>query len=386
MSPGSNNIVHITSVHNPFDTRIFLKECSTLQEQGFDVTLIAQGDIDQVKNKITIKSVGKVEGKLERLYRIVPAIYKEILKKDRSTIIHFHDPELIVVGHLLKRKGYKIIYDVHEDVPRQILSKDWIIKPLKKILSNLIEKYEGYCARKFDAIITVTQKIYNRFPSQKTYLVQNYPILNELNADHFVPYLERPNQVFYAGDITRIRGIYEMVDAIGLTNNENKAQLVIGGRFSPSTILNDIEKRKGWKFCDFKGWLSRSDLSTELNKSRAGLVLFHPERNHIDAQPNKLFEYMSVGLPVIASDFPLWREIIEGEQCGLLVNPMNPEEIANAIRWILEHPAKAGKMGKRGQNAVQNKYNWQKEGKKLVNVYKKLFSEIKTEYSIQENI
>lgn len=375
MIPENNNIVHITSVHNPFDTRIFLKECLTLREQGFDVTLIAQGDTDQVKNKITIKSVGKVEGKLKRLYRIVPAIYKEVLKKDRSTIIHFHDPELLVVGHLLKHKGYKVIYDVHEDVPRQILSKDWIFKPLKSIFSNIIENYEDYCARKFDAVITVTQKIYNRFPHQKTYLVQNYPILDELDTGQAIPYLERPNQILYAGDITRIRGIYEMVDAIDIVNNKHNAQLVIGGRFSPSSILNDIEKRNGWKFCNFKGWLSRPDLSAELNKSRAGLVLFHPERNHIDAQPNKLFEYMSVGLPIIASDFPLWREIIAGEHCGLLVNPMNPEEIANAISWILEHPTEAEKMGKRGQKAVQNKYNWQKEGETLVDLYEKLISE-----------
>lgn len=80
---------------------------------------------------------------------------------------------------------------------------------------------------------------------------------------------------------------------------------------------------------------------------------------------------MSAGIPVIASDFPLWKEIVEGSGCGLLVNPLDPEAIAEAIKWLLENPEKAETMGKRGRKAIEECYNWDKESVKLISFYRK---------------
>ena len=107
-------------------------------------------------------------------------------------------------------------------------------------------------------------------------------------------------------------------------------------------------------------------------RSIAGMILFHPEPNHVDAQPNKMFEYMSAGMPVIASNFPLWREIMEGSECGICVDPLNSEEIAKAIQFIIKHPAKAEQMGKNGRRALVDRYNWEMEEKKLLGFYKKV--------------
>lgn len=98
-----------------------------------------------------------------------------------------------------------------------------------------------------------------------------------------------------------------------------------------------------------------------------GLLIFHAVPNHVESQPNKLFEYMSAGLPVIASDFPAWRDFAGG--CSIFVDPLEPREIADAMTWILNHPDEAERLGMKGRELVETKYNWAKEGEKLVDFY-----------------
>jgi glycosyltransferase involved in cell wall biosynthesis len=87
-----------------------------------------------------------------------------------------------------------------------------------------------------------------------------------------------------------------------------------------------------------------------------------------------MFEYMSAGIPVIASDFPLWREILSKAKCGLSVNPGRPLEIAKAIEFVLTHPAEAEGMGRNGREAVVRELNWQHQEQKLLALYKDLLA------------
>ena len=109
-----------------------------------------------------------------------------------------------------------------------------------------------------------------------------------------------------------------------------------------------------------------------LAKSKAGVVFFYPLPNHIDAQPNKMFEYMSAGLPIITSNFLFWREIVEGNECGLCVDPLNPKAIGEAIQYLIDNPAQAERMGGNGRKAVEGKFNWPVEEEKLLALYKEL--------------
>jgi len=224
----------------------------------------------------------------------------------------------------------------------------------------------------FDGIVAATPAIAKRFPAGKTVIVQNFPILNELVSPDPTPYQNRPAKIIYVGGITVIRGIREMVQAMSLVPESLNARLVLVGAFSPPSLEAEVRGLPGWDRIEFVGWQDRASVARLLGEARAGLVLFHPEPNHLEAQPNKLFEYMSAGLPVIASDFPLWREIVEKERCGLLVDPLDPAAIAKVIQWILEHPEEAEAMGRRGQKAVFERYNWDTEAAKLIALYRRL--------------
>jgi glycosyltransferase involved in cell wall biosynthesis len=111
-----------------------------------------------------------------------------------------------------------------------------------------------------------------------------------------------------------------------------------------------------------------------------GLVLLHPEPRFIVSLPIKMFEYMSAGVPVIASNFPIWQEIVENNNCGICVDPLNVNEIADAMKWILENPEEAAQMGRNGRHAVETIYNWEAESKKLVEVYQKLEGSLAASY------
>ncbi|MCL0030149.1 glycosyltransferase [Thermodesulfovibrionales bacterium] len=167
------------------------------------------------------------------------------------------------------------------------------------------------------------------------------------------------------GGITEIYGIYEMIEAIEQTD----VKLLLAGRFMLVTERNRAVTMPGWSGVEELGQLNRDKVKEVLSRSMAGLILLRPDPNHTDVRSNKMFEYMSAGIPVISSDFPLWKEIIEGNQCGICVNPLNPGAIAQAIRWIVDNPDEAKQMGENGRRAVEEKYNWESESQKLLAMY-----------------
>ena len=360
----------LTSVHPPFDTRIFHKEAKSLVKAGYDVTLIAQRNKEETVDGIRIVPLPKPKNRLDRMTRTVWVAYRKALKID-ADIYHFHDPELIPIGLLLKRHGKRVIYDVHEDVPRQNLSKSYIPAAFRKPISAMIEIMEAFSARRFDGVVTATPFINKRFLGlgARAVNVNNYPLASKLYPAEN-QWEGKENAVCYVGGIAGIRGAFEMVKAIGKIGY----RLFLGGEIE-SKIEKKLKEMPGWQNVETLGFLDRNAVKSTLSRSMGGLVLFHPEPNHINAQPNKMFEYMSAGIPVIASNFPLWKELVEGTESGICVDPLNPEEIAGAIRWIIEHPIEAQEMGENGRQAVLDKYNWEQESQKLLMLYEELFKQ-----------
>ena len=360
----------LTTAHSALDIRIFYKQAKTLANGGYDVTLVAQHEKDELVDRVKIIALPKPKNRLQRMLGLTQKVLQEAFKC-KADIYHFHDPELLPIGLLLKRQGKRLIYDVHEDVPRQNLSKSYIPILFRKPISALIEALEDFSARRFDGVITATPFINKRFLGlgAKAVNVNNYPIVSELSPTEN-QWKRKEKAVCYVGGIAEIRGAFEMVEAIGKIGYK----LFLGGEIE-SNIEKKLKEMPGWQNVKTLGFLDRNAVKSTLSRSMGGLVLFHPEPNHIEAQPNKMFEYMSAGIPVIASNFPLWKEIVEGTKCGICVDPLNPKEIADAIRWIIEHRREAQAMGQNGRRSVVDKYNWERESKKLLMLYEELFKQ-----------
>lgn len=367
------NVCHLTSVHSRFDTRIFIKECKSLVDAGFDVSLVvADGKGNEVSSGISIFDVGKPKNRIERMLKTT----KRVLAKARELncgIYHLHDPELIPAGLKLKRAGKIVVFDSHEDVPKQIRSKSYMNPIIRKLVSSCFATYERAKLKNYDLIVSATPAIREKFAAWYPFTinVNNFPIIEEFCSNN-KPYGERPKMIAYVGGITAIRGIKEIVKAMELCTDD--VALYIAGEFIPKSLRNDIIHLPGWKKIKEFGFINRDEVKNLFFECRAGIVTFLPVDNHTDSQPNKMFEYMSVGLPVIASNFPLWRKIIEGSQCGICVDPTNPKAIASAIDWIFKHPKEADHMGRNGYKAVRDKYNWKNESIKLLESYKDLFN------------
>lgn len=324
----------------------------------------AQGDVRT--EGIDILDAGKQRGRLRRIFKSASKVY-QLASRMNANIYVLHDPELIPWGLALKRRGKKVIFDSHEDVPTQLLGKPYLNRVSAPLLARTCEVMEAYACRRFDGVVGATPFIRDKFLkiNSRTIDINNYPMLEEFDGESVCA--ENSMQICYVGNLAAMRGLYEMVHACSLLRTP--AKLVLAGSFDSPQLENSVSKGTGWHRVEVMGYLTRAGVRDVMCRSVAGLVTLHPRPNYLDALPVKMFEYMAAGIPVIASNFPRWREIIESNACGLCVDPMNPAAIAAAIDYLITHPDHARQMGRNGRLAVIEKYNWNMESRKLLDFY-----------------
>ncbi len=374
LPPSSFHIVHLTSVHPPLDNRIFFKECRSLAEAGYNVTLVAPHEQTELIDGVRIRGVPLNRFRWSRVTKTMIAVYAAAVDEN-ADVYHLHDPELIGVGMLLKLRGKRVVYDVHEDLPRQVRSKDWIPRCLRPIVAGCASLAEAAFGRVANGIVAATPTIARRFPTKKTCTVRNFPRVSHNRPVQFRPYNQcEPLVIHASAEISTARGAVEMVRAIGLVSEHLNARLMLIGHVHDPALQTKISSMPEWSRVDWLGWKPAREVPTLLHQARIGLNLLHDFPNYRDALPTKMYEYMSAGIPIIASDFPQWRELYEDIGCTLFVDPNNVQEIADAIQWLLRHPTEAEALGRRGRRAVETTLNWKSEEQKLLRMYRQLIA------------
>lgn len=381
-------------LHPRMDPRPY-KEAKSLIKYGYNVFLVCwaadfTGEGRDLKN---ISQIEEFEGiKILRVFQtlsspkstmVVRGLQQLIAMKKmgekvtelKPDVIHCHDLNTLLSGAMAKKKlAVPLIYDSHEDYPGMLAPKSIVISKFASIFENLLLKY-------VDWVITVSEELVKKFKKHKqinAVAIYNSRMLNEIFQKKETKELKKELNISdddfiigYIGALSKKRGIDNLIKSIKYIDDKNAKVLIVGGPENEVKTLRALaEKEDAMDKVILTGHIPYFEVIPYFSLLNVGTVLFQPLPNHLIAAPNKLFEYMSAGLPLIVSDFPEMKRIVVDESgCGTAVDPTNPEKIAGAITYILEHPKGANKMGENGRRAVEEKYSWERMDAKLIKVY-----------------
>ncbi|HTH55595.1 MAG TPA: glycosyltransferase [Cyclobacteriaceae bacterium] len=350
--------------HSPLDTRIFLKEAISLSNYGYEVSLIVPTQKDETVKGIAILSVPYYRGGWRKLVLCPWFVFRKALRQPKTAAFHLHDSELLVIGIWLKLLGRAVVYDAHEDTPLQISYQHWLPPFFRKPYAWLYWILEKIAGLLFDRIIVAEPVIAKYFPAGKTWLIRNFPIVADYDKG-YIDYSQRPRRIVHIGSLTKVRGVEKMANAAALAKRKCEFEFYLGGQFSPPELQHQITKMP----IVYLGPVPSGDVAKTTINARAGILVPQPIERYKTNYPVKLFEYMAAGVPIIATKYGEVASFVKECECGILVDPMNENEIADAIEYIFSNEQRAKEMGERGRVMVSEKYSWEKEAESLIKLY-----------------
>ena len=366
-STTNRRIAHFTSAHPPFDTRIFHKECRTLADVGYEVTLFAPDAPEGTTDGVQLIAIPREQGRVRRLVLGNLRLFRKLLAH-KADLYHFHDPELLPLGLLLRLARRRVVYDAHEHVRFSISSRDYLPRLAARFVARATWLLEQLASRLGAHVVAATPTIAAQFRPDRCTVVGNYPNLREFE-EALTDKAHRDTSIgVYIGGLSEERCLEEIYEALDIVRrSDDRLTLVMAGP------VEGVKHPAGIKGVDYRGVVDRPTVARLIAGSAFGLVLFHALPNTIDALPTKFFEYAAAATPIIvsASTVQLSR-IAEEEGCGLVVDQESPQAIADAMTWMVDHPGEARAMGERARKATVDKYHWGPEATRLLDLYGRL--------------
>lgn len=354
-------VCHLASGYFRDNPRIFYRQCLSLKKNDYSVSLLLNDGIkEQIINDIKIKSTNKKFNNRILDILLCTFIFFGPSVKEKADIYQLHSPELIPLGLLLKLLGKSVTYDAHEDMESHILEKKTIPFFLRNFISKVFTLFMNLALRFFDGVITphnhVLDKLIKINPNSK--LVTNFPLSNIDITHSYEDYVKRGDIVCYSGTVYPHSQQSEIIKAV---IDHPRAQYHVAG-FIPEEMKNKYRKISDLKKFKFHGLMPSNKLIEFYNYCSLGVCIF-PYMGNLGGKQgtyavNKLFEYMEAGLPVVCSDYSLWKDIIDKYKCGLYVDPYSLPQIKNAISFILDNKDEAYLMGLNARKAIEKEFNW----------------------------
>jgi glycosyltransferase involved in cell wall biosynthesis len=358
-------VFHLTTVHSRYDNRIFNKQCISLSQYFKTYLVVSDGLGDEQYANVNIIDVGIPINRLHRMLVKSFAVFN-LARNNGADIYQIHDPELLFFGFFYSLTGKKVIYDIHEDYTTSLSTKSylplWIRKTLPFIF-NYVEKFLSFKMKKL-----IAEKYYsNRFPDALTVL--NYPLkdnLKDINA-----FEQKSLTLLYTGNITVDRGA-AIIKQFANANVDLGINFKIVGKCS--NLTNDhleLSDQLNIELIGLNRYVPFNEITSHYKMMAfAGIALFPDNPHYFEKELTKFFEYMAVGLPIIASNFPVWKKLIEDNGVGICIDISNPNEFFTAIEYLKNNPDEVESMSKNGKNLVCIEYNWESEFEKMLNFYK----------------
>lgn len=369
----------ISTVHRPDDVRIYYKEILSLANAGYKIVFIVQElPGAKVHRNVQMHFLPPGSGLKHRVKNLLRAFRSA--KNIDCKVLHIHDPELILIAFPLKllyRK--KIIYDLHEIHSNEIKYKPYLPKVVSYPLSFLFWLFEKIAIHSFDKIILAEAGYAAYFPLKNSVIIQNF-IPSEYVLPKPVKYFEAGQAIklVYLGTITKIRGIFEILELTMLLKNEGvKIELQIIGPFYPKSLRREveryIEKNHLQDSVRIRGVLTFPEAQQIIKQCDIGLIFLHPILNNLTILPVKLFEYMANGLVVLMTKFPLWEEFNQKYQCGMTLDIFNLNSEIKRVISFFDDINLLNLMRKTNIETVRQNFVWEIEEKKLLTLYAELF-------------
>lgn len=362
--------VHVSIVHPAGDVRIFVKECRSLAAAGYDVTLYARTEEAYERDGIRVRPVPTSRSRLGRMTVGVWSLLRPLLR-ECADIYHLHDPELVPLGLALRARGYPVVFDAHEPFALQVYDKGYLPAALRPTVSAAAVALQYLTGRGLSAVVAASPVAAEAYAgARRLATVNNFPVTAE--GTDIVPYSRRSRALVYVGGLSRARGWHAMLDAACRIHAQTGGRLTLVGPFQQPELEDDLARPEVAKAVEYLGVLDPFEARRVMADSCVGLVLFQRSRAHERAWPNKLFEYMAAGVPIVASNFTHWQEILASRGSGIVVRPDDPDAVANACLEILANPSRGADMSTNGRSAATDHYVWDNEARTLLSLYAEL--------------